>query len=392
MFSRAYNEGVDLLNKHKLPAALEGHAETGQVVVRSSYYYLRRIATAAYFSLSSLAGLNEQCLSSSVVQIFEGYADSAGKFVADVESACPLLRDTFSPYPFVRKLLQGRYVSYHKRVKGSHVLWFNIRPEVLEGRGVEAYLRYECFDPQRLDKSFSLDLRLRLSESTDVVGTAIDCLRSCISLLNLPAQDAVVMRELTQLCNLQDISDSFVGFEKDYAWFSKFVRRDPLCCQRNGHGPSVNGTNSSELSHLFQEQTIYFRFSCFVSALEYNLPSASDEAGGRNIVVDRTPLKLEVHFAPHDDPIGNSFVLEAMGSKNERFPFGSIEQTVDMTRSRSVEFLIRQPEVKHYMVPWISRHGSAYFRMEKQRIAKAAVPKASGRYNTRSAAAKRKRS
>jgi len=188
MFSRAYNEGVDLLNKHKLPAALEGHAETGQVVVRSSYYYLRRIATAAYFSLSSLAGLNEQCLSSSVVQIFEGYADSAGKFVADVESACPFRRDTFSPYPFVRKLLQGRYVSYHKRVKGSHVLWFNIRPEVLEGRGVEAYLRYECFDPQRLDKSFSLDLRLRLSESTDVVGTAIDCLRSCISLLNLPAR------------------------------------------------------------------------------------------------------------------------------------------------------------------------------------------------------------
>ena len=40
MFSRAYNEGVDLLNKHKLPAALEGHAETGQVLVRSSYYYL----------------------------------------------------------------------------------------------------------------------------------------------------------------------------------------------------------------------------------------------------------------------------------------------------------------------------------------------------------------
>jgi len=105
MFSRAYNEGVDLLNKHKLPAALEGHAETGQVVVRSSYYYLQRIAGAAYFPFSSLAGLKRQCLSSSVVQTFERYADSADKFVADVESACPLRRDTFSPYPFVRKRL-----------------------------------------------------------------------------------------------------------------------------------------------------------------------------------------------------------------------------------------------------------------------------------------------
>ena len=122
------------------------------------------------------------------------------------------------------------------------------------------------------------------------------------------------------------------------------------------------------------------------------MPSASDEAGGRNIVVDRTPLRLDVGFTPHDDLICNSFVTEAMGSKNEDFPFGSIEQTVDMTRSRSVEFLIRQPEVKDYMVSWISRHGHAYFRVEKQRIAKAAVPEASGRYNTRSAAAKRKRS
>jgi len=223
MFSRAYNEGVDLLNKHKLPAALEGHAETGQVVVRSSYYYLQRIAGAAYFSFASLAGLNKQCLSSSVVQIFEVYADSADKFVADVESACPFRRDTFSPYPFVRKLLKGRYLGYYKRVKGSHVLWFDIFPVVSEGRGVEACLWYECFDPERLDKSFSLDLMLRLSESTDIVGAAIDCVRSSASLLNLPAQDAII-GHLTQVRNLQEISDSYappwVGFE----FFFRFVK------------------------------------------------------------------------------------------------------------------------------------------------------------------------
>ena len=63
--------------------------------------------------------------------------------------------------------------------------------------------------------------------------------------------------------------------------------------------------------------------------------ATSDETGGRNIVVDRTPLKLEVGFIPHDDdPICNSHVMVAMGSKTEHFPFGSIEQTVDMTRPR----------------------------------------------------------
>jgi len=239
---------------------------------------------------------------------------------------------------------------------------------------------------------------LRLSESTDIVGTAIDCVRSSASLLNLPAQDAV-MGELTQVPNLQDITDSYaspwvVDFEDCYPCFSKCSRPDPLCCQRDGHGPSANSTNSSGLSHLFQEQTIYFKISCYVSALEYNLPSASDEVGGRNIVVDQTTLKLEVCFAPHHDPMCNSFVGEAMGGKIEYFPFGTIEQTVDMTRSRSVEFLVGQPEVKDdYKVSWYSRHGSAYFKVEKQRIDMAAVPKASGsRYNTRSAAAKRKRS
>ena len=192
-------------------------------------------------------------------------------------------------------------------MKGRQKHHFIVSPVILEGRGVEALLWYEYFDPERLDKSLCLGLVLRLSESTDIVGAAIDCLRSSASLLNLPAQDAV-MGELTQVPNLQDITDSYaspwvVDFEDCYPCFSKCSRPDPLCCQRDGHGPSANSTNSSGLSHLFQEQTIYFNFSCYVSALEYNLPSASDEAGGRNIVVDRTPLRLDVGFTPHDDPI-----------------------------------------------------------------------------------------
>jgi len=398
MLKSAYMEGADLLSKHKQQVLEEGHEEAGQLVTSPSYLE-RIIATAAEFSIvSSLAsGLNKrQCLSSSVVQKFEWYADCADKFVADVESACPLQRVTFFRYPFVRQLLEGKCLSY-ERVKGSQRLWFTISPQVLEGRGLEALLRYECFDAERLDKSFRLALQLRLSESTDIVGTAIDCVRSSASLLNLLAQDAIIIGHLTQVHNLQDISDSyappFVGFEKTLASSSTWFRPDSLCCQRDGHGPSINRTNSSGLSHLFQEQTILFYFSGYVSALEYNLPSASDEVGGRNIVVDQTTLKLEVCFAPHHDPMCNSFVGEAMGGKIEYFPFGTIEQTVDMTRSRSVEFLIGQPEVKDYDVSWYSRHGYAYFEVEKQRIDMAAVPKASGsRYITRSAAAKRKRS
>jgi len=397
MLGSAYVEGVDLLSKHK-QQVLEGHKEARQLVTSSSYLE-QIIASAAEFSISSLAGLNKQCLSSSVVQIFEWYADCADKFVADVESGCPLRRDTFFCYPFVRQLLQGKYLS-SERVKGSQKLCFDIWPVVLEGRGVETWLWYEHFNPHRLDKSFRLVLILRLSESTDIVGAAIDCLRSSTPLLNLTAQDAI-MGELTQLPNLQDISDSYapprwvvVGYEDDLAFLSKIFRPDPLCCQRNGHEPSVKSSLSSELSHLFQEQTIYFNFSCYVSALEYSLPSASDdEAAGRNVVMtDQSPLKLEVTFAPHWSSY-NSYVIEAIGSKpDEHFPFGSIQQAVDMTRSRSVNCLIRQPEVTEYRMWWLSGHGAAGFKVEKPSTEAAAVPNnASGsRYNTRNAA-KRKR-
>ncbi|KAG2639659.1 hypothetical protein PVAP13_2KG024332 [Panicum virgatum] len=336
-FRCAYHEGVYLLNKHKLPA-LEGHEET----------------------------------------------DSVGEFVADVESACPLRRDTFFPYPFVRQLLQGKYLSYNK-VKGRQKHHFIVSPVILEGRGVEALLWYEYFDPERLDKSLCLGLVLRLSESTDIVGAAIDCLRSSASLLNLPAQDAV-MGELTQVPNLQDITDSYASpwvfdFEDCYPCFSKCSRPDPLCCQRNGH----------ELSHIFQEQTIFFNSSCYVTARDYNLPSASNEAG-TNVITDPSYLQLQVIFHPHKSSY-NNYVNEAMGeSKIEEQPFGSIQQTVDMIRSRSIDYLIRQLEViEYYWVSWCSRHGYANFTVRKPSMGTAGVPKASGRYNTRSAAAKRKR-
>ncbi|RLM57991.1 hypothetical protein C2845_PM18G05970 [Panicum miliaceum] len=175
-----------------------------------------------------------QCLSSSVIHIFEWYEDNGdNNFLTEVEFTCPLRRDTFFRYPFVRQLLEGKHLSYEKE-KGSQWLIFNIWPVIQEGRGVEAWLGYKCFDPERLDKSFSLSLvlRIRLSESTDIVGAAIDCLRSSASLLDLMPQDAI-KGDLTRLPNLQEISDKYappwVRFEDSHASISNYLRPDPLC-------------------------------------------------------------------------------------------------------------------------------------------------------------------
>jgi len=279
-------------------------------------------------------------LSSSVVQIFDWYAGCGGEFVADVQSGCPLRRDTFFRYPFVRQLLQGKTLIY-KRVKGREKLNLFISPLILEGRGVEAVLWYHYFNAKKLDKSFSLGLALRLSESTDIVGVAIYCLRSSLSLLNLLVSPDAVIGDLALLSNLQDISEShappWVGFEDWYASVSKYSRPDPLCCKANGIGPSVMmNSTSSELSHLFREQTICFNFSCCVSALEYSFQSASDMVV-RNATIDGdgAPLKLEVSFLPHNSS-HMSFALEAIGGSKtgEERPFGIIQRMVGMIRSR----------------------------------------------------------
>ena len=87
----------------------------------SSSSSLQRIASAANLSISSLLGLdNKDQLSSSIAQTFEWYADCADKFVTDVESGCPLRRDTFR-YPFVRQVFEGKTVMYQK-MKGSQRL------------------------------------------------------------------------------------------------------------------------------------------------------------------------------------------------------------------------------------------------------------------------------
>ncbi|KAG2639666.1 uncharacterized protein LOC120660815 [Panicum virgatum] len=377
IIKRAYVEGTELLNNHKLHA-LEGYEEAGQVLIRSSS-------------------------SSSIAQTFEWYADCADKFVTDVESGCPLRRDTFRS-PFVRQVFEGKTVVY-QRMKESQRLYFDIWPSILEGRGVEAHIRYRYFDPQRLDKSFSIKLVLRLSESTDIVGTAINCLQSSASLLNLAVEDA--MGELTQLHNLQDMSCSYAQFcpwvdiiQECYPDDTKFFRSDPLCCcQVNGCEPVVSSSISSDLSHIFPEETIFFGFECYVPALEYRLPlpasASDDDEHGMQDRHRRQPLELTLLFAPHFlrqcVPQGNC-IFEVKGGKEEERTYNSIQQTFDTAiRSEAIDCLIHQPEVTKCAVYWRPKHGAAGFFVKKPSTHMATtVPKTRGRYSTCNSA-KRKR-
>ncbi|CAM0150100.1 unnamed protein product [Urochloa decumbens] len=397
-------EGTELLNKHKQQAQ-EGQQEARKVVVRSSSY-LQRIIRAAKLSITSLLGLNEEHMSTSIAQKFERYADCADKFVADVESVCPLRHDPFR-YPFVRQLFEGKYFSYGSWGPWGQgrtpKIWFRLFPMISEGRGIEACLQYSYFDPERLDKSLHLWLMLRLSESTDIVGIAISCLRSSASLLNLAVKEDAVMGELIPLLsNYQDISYPYDCIDhiypEAYAFLSRDWRPDPVCCHANVHKPGVKDIVSSDLSHIFPEQVIQCDITCYIPAAEYSLPTTSDKAGiiRKAMMIDRVPhLELSLFLMPHyssqKSTQGECYISKNMGNDEDRSPYGSIHQTIDTARSEAMECLLRQPEVMENWVSWWTNHGYASFQLKRPSAdIIAAVASTRGRYNTRSAA-KRKR-
>ncbi|XP_062186554.1 uncharacterized protein LOC133890123 [Phragmites australis] len=347
VIERAYNEGTSLLNKHK--HGIE------QEVTLSSFPFLERIlGRARNSSMSSLLGLSkEEYLSSSVVRRFEWLAECADKFVRDVEAGCPLRHGIFR-YPLERHLLEGKTLTYGM-VRGSQSRYIYIWPVCSEGRGVEVELYYFYKDRKMPAKYFFLILRLRISQGTNLVETAIRCLQLLASQFNFVTESAI--GEITLLSSLQDISHSYAPpwglSEETFVRVTKSWRPDPVCC--------ANNVVSSEPSHGVLEPVIVINFNCWISAREYMLHSSTDEVVGINAPL----LFLTFFFSPHisdPGPQGISLIFE---DKVEHINGSSIQLMGEMARSKAIDCLLRQPGPEEYAVIWYSSHGMASIYLDK---------------------------
>jgi hypothetical protein len=111
-----------------------------------------------------------------------------------------------------------------------------MQPICLEGRGVETVLIYQYRDYCKAstpepDRSFNLVLILRLSESTDIVGTAIVCLQWMASQFKIPTEAA--MGELSLLPDVQYTSHSHARCHAEidqdsYGDDTQHLRPDPV--------------------------------------------------------------------------------------------------------------------------------------------------------------------
>jgi hypothetical protein len=312
-----------------------------------------------------------------VVRRFEWFADCAGRFVRDVaESGSTLRHHTFCN-PVVRRLLEGKHLRYETE-QGAVLRFLDLWPLCIEGRGVETILEYQYQDRDAPEKNLLLHIVLRLSESMDIFGTAIACLRAMASQLKLLVSEAAV-GELALLATSVDMCRSIAPpwariDEGDYSRASQAFRQDPVCCRENGwqhgHGGSI-AASSPELYRILPEQIIVLAFWCYVPALECSLlPSRCC----------RSPLKMTVFFSPHacyheaeeeeeeQQQRRRSWALDLAAAGENSNPLlrdVSVQQVAEMVRPKALDCFLRQPHLPLYAITWGSEHGKAIFIVEK---------------------------
>jgi hypothetical protein len=386
-FKHAYIEGRDLLNKHTMQA----QEEIEQGVKR------RKCWKDIFFSSVSSPG-GAGLISTDDVRRFAWLADCADKFVRDVETGCSLRHYTFCS-PLVRHLLQGKILTSEVD-EGTRLRRFYMRSVCVEGRGVETLLGYHYDDRETAEKGFALNLILRLSESTDIVGITIKCLQSVVS--QFKQVNRTAMGELTLLANLQDdggapsLPSSSDGRtrRRSRKHAPPVFRPDPVCCKGDGHGPCANNVVSPSLANVFPEQVIYFGYHYCVPGPELHCSSANQAAAAKSLVRRRRrqPPGMRVAFL-HYFAINkqqDSYTLGATASRensSQVLRYDNLQQvTAEAGSSEKVNCLLLQPELTEHHISWFSKHGLGCFHMPKTSTGE----RAAGASRTTKTARKRK--
>lgn len=387
---RAARECDDTLYEHKKMVLEE--EETEQEVRNSSFP--RRLAHATRsFVFSALGRRSNDGESSSsrsaVVRRFEWFADSASEFLRFVElGGTPSCRRHMPLASFARHLFAGKELQ-HRIVGGdeheerhSSLLW--LAPFVTEEHGTEACLvlikKDRGGDTLGVGDSFFFSVILQLSESTDMVGTAVECLNLFPAHFQ-PAADTI-RKELTQLPTTQDFSWApYAGhwhkrhWDDLHSFSTRWFRPDPLCCkQQQQHGQRNRCTADAALGSVVE-----VNLQCQISLLpsEHNghrttSPSPTSEGRGRHPLRDRQNLEAGLLFSPHGSsesmlppPADTASSTTVSVHGGEQHTGVTLEQLEEIVLPRAVDHFQRNTEATVYQTLWKAVHGAAYIHFAK---------------------------
>jgi hypothetical protein len=139
---------------------------------------------------------------------------------------------------FVKHLFAGKELQ-HKIVRGNEyplfLLW--LVPFATKEHGIEVCLVFIKKDRNTLEDNFFLGAMLQISESTDIVGTVVNCLQLFPPCFQPTVE--TIKKELTQLPT-QDFSwMPYVDlwhrkhWDNLHSFSTQWFRPDPLCCKQH---------------------------------------------------------------------------------------------------------------------------------------------------------------
>ncbi|KAF7057122.1 LOW QUALITY PROTEIN: hypothetical protein CFC21_064449 [Triticum aestivum] len=355
--------------------------EAEQVLRKSSF--ATRIAHATKAFVTSFIGCEGDHCSGSItaaVRRFERFADGATEFIRCVQLGGTPRQPLFFD-PLIRHIFTGKTLRYMVMHTGGQYQYFGIRPMAFEERGLEAMLSFIYEDFKVPKNSFRLGFMLRLSESTDIIGTTVKCLRLVTphfkstadavikGIIQLPTQDFSCLPPEAESTNMQhwnQIHKTFTG------WF----RPDPLCCQ--GYKQEVvpshvgNCGNKVRLSSILGEPVCEVFLQRQISLLDYkNLQRST--AGYDVSSLENTPIL----FMPHDSlenpkSTGEGSAIEVIDGEKQHLTHANVHphQLDEILLPKAIDYLHHNTETATYQIVWRSNHGSAHLCAEKTSTAR----------------------
>ncbi|CAL5092792.1 unnamed protein product [Urochloa decumbens] len=370
--------------------------EARELEVRGSSFP-RRLAHAAKSLLAHIFGRDDGHASTTATAVrrFEWLADGAGEFLRFVELGGTPRQYTFVD-PLIGHLLAGKELRYRIFRRNVYHL-FCVRPISLDDRGVEAKLLFLYEDDNAPEKNLCLGSILRLSESTDVVGTIIKCLELLVTPHFKPTAESA-RRELLQLPT-QDFSwVPYVESSHKEHWntmhsnLSQWFRPNPLCCEPHDQpkpsyssGSSSSGTSSKTIrlsSVADLEPVIKLFLQRHISLSEYNMHRTRAVEGEGSCLKDVPHLRLGLLFCPHgvaEDlaPAIQSSATEVIDGVAQSGVHTniSLEQLDEFMLPKAIDCLHWKAEAAAYQMSWMSRHGMAFLQVEKTGLTTKMPPK-----------------
>ncbi|RLN39598.1 hypothetical protein C2845_PM01G18650 [Panicum miliaceum] len=337
-----------------------------------------RLAHAASI-LSGGSGDDGNGWSGPAVRRFEWYADGAAEFLRFVELGRTPRRYAFFD-PLIARLLAGDELRY-RLVRGSQYHLFCVRPIFLEGRGIEAKLIFICEDDDAPEKNLCIGSMLRLSESTDIVGTTIKCLQ----LLVTPHFRSTAEAATRELASLPTQDFSWVPYadsthkehwNSNHRDMSQWFCPDPLCCSHQHRAepckPCGGDTGATGLPEVSLESVIEVYWQCQIPLSEYDMRRRAIDEDRAASSKDTPHLKLGLLFTPHGSlggvtPRAESSALEVIDGEEQHGTHTnlSLQQVDETVLPKALECLYLKAEATAYQMLWKSRHGAAYLQVKK---------------------------